>query len=251
MSKDSSSSSSSEDEEQSAAPAVQESEESQPETSRFQCPPDFVPCSYKPCKGTRKISSDSEIWLIKAPSNFNPQSFSGVKLNLRGLERVSVPLGDGTEQAYNVLSAPTPCPELRLMVPPGKLGPSFSGIINISETSIDHGSDRALHVIPAIPPPSIPPGLKQRFQHYQAPVVSSCQADEEEEEVPRKKKKKKEKRIKSEPQEASNAAMPLQTEMVIKTEVKEEPMDTGFGDHPELHKKKKKKKKSKSAEESL
>lgn len=244
MSQDTSSSSS-EDEDHSAASAVPEATGSR--TSRFQCPPDFVPCNYKPCSGTQNISSDAEIWLIKAPANFDPQSFSGVKLNLHGLERVSVPLADGTEKAYNVLSSPTPCPELRLMVPPGKLGPSLSGVVNISETNIDHSTNRALHVIPAIPPPSIPPGLKQRFQHYQAPTVFSCR---QEEEVPRKKKKK-EKKIKSEPQEASDAAMPTQTEVVIKTEIKEEPMDTGFGDQHGVHKKKKKKKKSKSAEESF
>lgn len=244
MSQDgSSSSSSSEDEDPvSNAPAATEPLQTERRSTRFQCPTDFVSFSYKNCSSALSSSSSgTELWLIKAPASFDPKSFRGVQLPLRGLETVSVPSADGMERPYSVLGSSDCHPELRLFAPPSSLAPPFSGLISISESHGEAGSDQALHVIPAIPPPSLPPGLKQRFQHFQAPVVWT------EGEATTRRKRKKEKKIKSEPQEASESAEATPTELVIKTEIKPEPLDTGFGEQPEV-KKKKKKKKSKSAE---
>lgn len=239
----SSSSSSSEDEESSTAAPAKPQPSTESRNSRFQCPADFVSFSYKP-SSTLSSDSSTELWLIKAPASFNPQSFSGVQLPLRSLETVSVLSADGTEMPYSVLGSSNNNSELRLLAPNTKLAPPFSGLISISESHSDCGADQALHVIPAIPPPSLPTGLKQRFQYFQTTTVSTQRSEEG---SSRKRKRKKEKKIKSEPQETSDGAQTTPTDMFIKTEVKHEPLDTGFGELPEARKKKKKKK-SKSAE---
>lgn len=44
-------------------------------SSKYQCPDDFVCFSHKPCSSTLTESlksSESELWLIKAPANFDP-----------------------------------------------------------------------------------------------------------------------------------------------------------------------------------
>lgn len=209
---------------------------------RFQCPADFVSFNYKPCSSTQNNSSSEELWLIRAPASFNPQSFSGMQLPLCGLETVSVPYEDETERLYNVLGSSSCHPELRLLAPPATLAPPFSGLISICESHNVHSGNQALHIVPAIPPPSVPSGLKQRFQHLQTTTVSTrCVHGEV------AKKRKREKKIKSEPQQASERLLAVQTQTVIKTEIKDEPLDTGFGEQPEARKKKKKKK-SKRAE---
>lgn len=228
--------SSSEDEDHSPdAPADEEQTENR--SMRFQCPADFVSFSYKPCSSTLN-SSSKELWLIRAPASFNPQSFSGIQLPLCGLETVSVPSGDGTEQPYNVLGSSSGHPEHRLLTPPATLAPPFSGLISICESHSDHSTDQALHVVPAIPPPSLPSGLKQRFQHYQTNTVRTQRAHGE-----ATKKRKREKKIKTEPQEANERLVAMETQKVIKTEIKDEPLDTGFGEQLEVRKKKKKKSK--------
>lgn len=227
--------SSSEDEDHSPD-AVDDAEQTDNRRMRFQCPADFVSFSYKPCSSTLN-SSSKELWLIRAPASFNPQSFSGIQLPLCGLETVSVPAGDGAEQPYNVLSSSSCHPELRLLAPPATLAPPFSGLISICESHCDHSIDQTLHVVPAIPPPSLPSGLKQRFQHLQAGAVRTQRAHGG------AKKRKKEKKIKREPQETNERLVDMQTQMVIKTEIKDEPPDTGFSEQLEVRKKKKKKSK--------
>lgn len=237
----SSSSSSSEDEECSSAAPAKPQPTTESRNTRFQCPADFVSFSYKP-SSTLSSDSSTELWLIKAPASFNPQSFSGVQLPLRSLETVSVPSADGTEMPYSVLGSSSNNSELRLLAPNAELAPPFSGLISISESHGVRGADQALHVIPAIPPPSLPAGLKQRFQYFQTTTVRTQRSKEGS-----SRKRKKEKKIKSEPLETSGGVQTTPTDVFIKTEVKQEPLDTGFGELPEARKKKKKKK-SKSAE---
>lgn len=236
----SSSSSSSEDEECSTAAPAEPQPTTESRRTRFQCPADFVSFRYKP-SSTLSSDSSTELWLIKAPASFNPQSFSGVQLPLRSLETVSVPSADGTEMPYSVLGSSSNNSELRLLAPNTKLAPPFSGLISISESHGDRGTDQALHVIPAVPPPSLPTGLKQRFQYFQTTTVHTQRSEEGS-----SRKRKKERKIKSELLETGDGVQPTPTDMFIKTEVKHEPLDTGFGELPEARKKKKKK--SKSAE---
>lgn len=228
--------SSSEDEDH-GPDAVGDAEQMANRGMRFQCPTDFVSFSYKPCSSTLN-SNSKELWLIRAPANFNAQSFSGIQLPLCGLETVSVPAGDGTEQPYNVLGSSGRHPELRLLAPPATLAPPFSGLISICESHSDHSSDQTLHVVPATPPPSLPSGLKQRFQHLQTGAVHTGRVHGEV-----AKKRKREKKIKREPQEANERLVAMETQMVIKTEIKDEPLDTGFSEQLEVRKKKKKKSK--------
>lgn len=231
MPRDTSPSSSRDDEDHCADPELTGSRK-----SNFQCPADFVSFRYKPCSSTLSSSSSTELWLIKAPACFDPTSFSGVQVPLRGLQTVNI-----GEHPYSILGSSGHCPELRLLTASASLGPPFSGLINICERHGNHSANRALYVVPAIPPPSLPPGLKQRFQHFQTEAACRRQAEGQP-----ARKRKREKKIKSEPQEESERALATQTQMVIKTEVKDEPLDTGFGKQPDAMKKKKKK--SKSAE---
>lgn len=236
----SSSSSSEEEEETSSTTAPTAPQQTENRISKFECPDDFVSFSYKPCCSTLSSDSGTELWLIKAPASFQPQSFSGVQLPLSSLGTVSVASEDGTVRPYSVLGSSSCSPELRLLAPNTTLAPPFSGLLSICESHGNYGADQALHVVPAIPPPSLPTGLKQRFQHFQATTVCT-----QRNEGGSPKKRKKEKKIKIEPQETSERVEATPTDVVIKTEVKHEPLDTGF-DEPPKAKKKKKKKKSES-----
>uniref|UniRef100_A0A3B4H7S6 CD3e molecule associated protein n=1 Tax=Pundamilia nyererei TaxID=303518 RepID=A0A3B4H7S6_9CICH len=234
-------------------------------TTRYQCPPDFVSFCHEPCSSTLAQNlkkNKNELWLIKAPASFDPKCFSGIKVPLSGLQTLKVP---------------TAKPSNGMVV-----GPAFSGLLNVCETYGDSSNNQAPQVIPAAPAPSIPPGLKQRFQPFGSKTPTlTCVAEneldgvafgpssttlrplvvkrfieeagqeeedeEEEEEGRKKKKKKKEKRIKKE-----------RLEEVVN--VKEEPVDEfreevmmelpfQEGDYSVEKRKKKKKKKDREREE--
>ncbi|XP_072315997.1 DNA-directed RNA polymerase I subunit RPA34 [Eucyclogobius newberryi] len=235
MPRDISSSSSGEDEE----PGPETHADLEPTVSRrtrFQCPEDFVSFSYKACSSTMKTSSSSELWLIKAPASFDPQSFSGVQLPLSGLQTLRVPSGEGEEHTYSVLGSSHRSPEFRLLTSPknaASLASPFAGLMSLSQSYSDHGTHPALHVVPAVPPPSLMPGLRQRFQHtaFKSAAPSPAQGEE-------RRKRRREKKIKMEPEEAEEACEPDELRSCIKikteTEVKAE------------EQRRKKKKKSKS-----
>ncbi|KAJ0063337.1 hypothetical protein NL108_000242 [Boleophthalmus pectinirostris] len=237
----SSSSASSEDE----GPTPESHTNPDPTESRstsFQCPADFVSFSYKSCCSTVKAKGSSELWLIKAPASFDPHSFSGLQLPLCGLQTLRVPSGEGAERTYSVLGSSHCSPELRVLTSPkntphpASLASPFTGLISICESYGDHSANSALHVIPAIPPPSLPPGLKQRFQHF------ACRTAPQPAEGGAGRKRRREKRMKTEPEEESVRAE-LDALTSVKTEVKSEPVDPQY---EETDRKRKKKKKSKS-----
>lgn len=132
------------------------------------------------------------------------------------------------------------------------VGPAFSGLLSVCESFGDSNANQAPQIIPAAPAPSIPPGLKQRFQPFGSKTPTlTCVAEnevdgaafgpssttlrplvvkrfvevgrvkkeemEDEEGRRKKKKKKKDKRIKTE-----------QVDEVVT--VKEEPQDEILGD---------------------
>lgn len=273
-------SSSSEDEGYSLdAPTNQEPPE-KTSTTKYQCPADFVTLCHKPCSSILKNNlKNNELWLFKAPSNFNPASFSGVQLPLCGLQTVSVPTADGTEHSYSVLASSRCSPDFRLLSTNQNsshitLTSPFSGLINICENHKDGSITQIPQIIPALPPPTLPAGLKQRFQPGFQQICSTLTTTEEEELDEGSRKRKKHKKIKTEPQEEGMRTelgglqmKHLETEVMgseekrkkkkkkkdkervtIKTEevtVKSEPLDAMFGDEVEGKKKKKKKKKSK------
>ncbi|XP_068174069.1 DNA-directed RNA polymerase I subunit RPA34 [Antennarius striatus] len=206
-------------------------------TTRYKCPTDFVHFCHEPCSSTLIESlknKNNELWLIKAPANFNPECLTGVKMPLSGLQNLKVPVEGGERsgsglQVYSVLASTQGTADLRLLTSnkesPDSMvfGPNFSGLLNVFESYGDGSSNQALHIIPAAPAPSIPPGLKRRFHYFSskpptegAALASSSSTfcppvdkriigeswQKEEDEGRKNKKKKKEKRIKVEREEA-------------------------------------------------
>lgn len=290
MPRDISSSSSSEDEDNSADAPPNQGLPEKTSTTKYQCPADFVTLCHKPCSSILKNNlKNNELWLIKAPSNFNPASFSGVQLPLCGLQTVSVSSADETEHTYSVLASSRCSPDFRLLSANQNsshitLTSPFSGLLNICQNHGDSSTAQIPQIIPAVPPPSLPVGLKQRFQPGFQQIDSTLTTQTEEEDRNEgSRKRKKHKKIKTEPQEEGmqtesehmgiqetqvmmdsevsedkrkkkkkkkdrERAGPPDCQVIIKTEevtVKSEPIDTAFGDQVE-GKKKKKKKKSKS-----
>ncbi|KAG7217580.1 hypothetical protein INR49_021266, partial [Caranx melampygus] len=234
------SSSSSEDEADSPATKSPGKQKEPGKTSRYQCPADFVSLCHQPCSSTLSQSlknNKNELWLIKAPANFNPECFSGIKVPLSGLHTLKVPTAagraktDGGQQIYTILASSHSPSELRLLTSDKKssdgfvIGPEFSGLLNVCESYGGSSDAWTPQVIPAAPAPSIPPGLKQRFHPFgcKTPTMSSVAESEvdgaalrpssptvhpqgvkrlkEEEEGGKKKKKKEEKRSKTEQEE--------------------------------------------------
>ncbi|KAG5836659.1 hypothetical protein ANANG_G00230760 [Anguilla anguilla] len=171
--------SSSDAESDSESELVQEKQTRQRQHTKYQCPADFVFCDIRPCASTRLENvkdSDTELWLIKAPASFSPDS----------------------QRAGGTLCAP-----------------AFSGIINICESYGDRRGHQVPMAIPRAPP-LIPEGLKQRFQPFgsrtlpgqgseaggpqeegpaEGPAAAKrMRTDPEESAAPKKKKKKKKKK---------------------------------------------------------
>ncbi|XP_056139884.1 CD3e molecule, epsilon associated protein [Lampris incognitus] len=257
--------------------------------SRYQCPADVVAFRHKPCSGTLASSlskKNSELWLIKAPASFDPESFRGVEVPLSGLQTLQVPAAAGggdnrsSHQIYSVLASSHNTSELHLLTSGSQssrdavFGPAFSGFLNVCESYGDSGTNQAPNAIPAAPAPSIPPGLRQRFQPFgsKTPTRSRaaiCEADgpspstpqgrivkhlpEEEEEgvKKRKKKKKREKSIKVERDDegAAGAGEEWGWRVKVKEEVVDEEPPSQEGGRPEERRKRKRKKRDRETEE--
>ncbi|XP_019943933.2 DNA-directed RNA polymerase I subunit RPA34 [Paralichthys olivaceus] len=281
MPKDISSSSSEEEEENQAAETQHKQHEKK--KTRYQCPADFVSFCHAPCSSTLTESlrnNNNELWLIKAPANFNPECFSGIKVPLSGLDTVEVPTAAGgattasSQQIYSILASSHGTSELHLLTSDKQssdgviFGPAFSGLLNVCESYGNTSANWAPQVIPTAAAPSIPLGLKQRFQPFgsKTPMLT-CVAEnevdgaafgpssttlqplvvkrfieeagieEEGEGKRKKKKKKKEKQIKME-REGSEELVK------VEAEIQDEVMTV----LPEEKRKKKKKKKDRDRE---
>ncbi|XP_029374152.1 DNA-directed RNA polymerase I subunit RPA34 [Echeneis naucrates] len=172
------SSSSEDDSPATTLPAKQK--ESDEKATRYRCPADFVSFCHKPCSSTLAESlkdKKNELWLIKAPVNFNPECFSGIKVPLSGLQTMKVPSaagGDKTgsrKQTYGILASSHTNSELRLLTSNkhssgAVFGPTFSGLLNVCEDYGGSSANWAPQAIPTAPAPSIPLDLKQRFQPF-------------------------------------------------------------------------------------
>ncbi|XP_077319328.1 DNA-directed RNA polymerase I subunit RPA34 isoform X2 [Lithobates pipiens] len=162
----------------------------------YQCPSNFSAVS--DCDGSVTSEPDTEIWLIKAPLDFNPESLNSHRFPLPGYKMQKVKSG-GMKRFCHVLSSPcSDAPFTPLLCHPeegpgGRLVcvPSFQGTITVAEA---HGDPSALHTIPDRPPLSIPPGLKQRFQPFGALPPKGGRAVDSLLAGGRKKKKKAKKR---------------------------------------------------------
>ncbi|XP_058490542.1 CD3e molecule, epsilon associated protein [Solea solea] len=282
------SSSSSEDETDIVSAEPQESEK---KSTKYQCPADFVSFCHKPCSSTLTKSlknKKNELWLIKAPVSFNPECFSSIKVPLSGLHTLKTPsaaegarTGSG-QQIYSILASPTGTSDLHLLTSDKQssnstvFAPAFSGLLNVCETYGDSSAYLAPQVIPAAPVPSIPPGLKQRFQPFgsKTPTLTCVAVDEvegaacgpsstnlrplvvkrfieetghEEEERKKKKKRKKEKWIETEQVEVPEVKAEPNVE-ILNESLTELPLQESE-DSEERRRKKKKKKKDRAREE--
>ncbi|XP_070987216.1 DNA-directed RNA polymerase I subunit RPA34-like [Oncorhynchus clarkii lewisi] len=206
------------------------------QASRYQCPADFVAFTHKPCASTlieRLRDDNTELWLIKAPSGFNPDSFSSLKMPLSGLQTMQAPAqqargsGGNSGQIYSVLGGPSGAADLHLLTSHRQrldsvvCAPTFSGLLNICESYGDCSTNQTTIAIPATPAPTVPPGLRLRFQPFgsRTPTLSRVMEDTPDTPLPSspetplrvtldpgeerksKKKKKKDKLIKTEEEE--------------------------------------------------
>ncbi|XP_041733384.1 DNA-directed RNA polymerase I subunit RPA34-like [Coregonus clupeaformis] len=246
------------------------------QASRYQCPADYVAFAHKPCASTlieRVRDDNTELWLIKAPSSFNPDSFSSLKMPLSGLQTMQAPAqqarGGNAGQIYSVLGGPSGAADLRLLTShPQSLdsvvcAPAFSGLLNICESYGDCSTNQTPIAIPATPAPTVPPGLRQRFQPFgsRTPTLSRLMEDTPDtllpsspetplrvtldpgEERKSKKKKKKEKLIKTE--EEVMRVVRVKQELLDMTVSPEEPYELPGQEAELLEEKRRKKKKKK------
>ncbi|XP_029027555.1 CD3e molecule, epsilon associated protein [Betta splendens] len=286
------SSSSSEDEADSPATETQtKQKETEKKISKYECPADFVPFSHTPCRSTLMEAlkkKQNEVWLIKAPSSFDPKCLHGVKVPLSGLQSCKVPTAAGgsqpgtDQQIYKILASSHCTSDLRLLTRNDSsshgmvFSQTFSGLLNVCESFGDRSMNQDPQVIPAAPAPSIPTGLKQRFHPFgsRTPTLT-CVAENEadgatfgpssttliplvakrfveeaghEEEGRRKKKKKKEKRLKMERGEEDDVVVRVKQEPVSRIQ-DEVKMEIPLEENDVLEEEKRKKKKKKKYRE--
>ncbi|XP_067830952.1 CD3e molecule, epsilon associated protein [Heptranchias perlo] len=142
--------------------------------TKFECPPDFTPCPRSASRDLtlEKVNDPStELWLIKAPADFDPQSFSGRKIPLVGFQTLKSKTC--RDRLYNVFGTDSGTGGVCLVLPSEAAGraascPPFAGCINIGESWEDTSDGGQPHSIPASPAPSIPEGLKLRFRPFGA-----------------------------------------------------------------------------------
>ncbi|XP_041732964.2 DNA-directed RNA polymerase I subunit RPA34 [Coregonus clupeaformis] len=249
--------------------------------SRYQCPADFVAFAHKPCASTlieRVRDDNTELWLIKAPSSFNPDSFSSLKMPLSGLQTMQAPAqqarggGGNARKIYSVLGGPSGAADLHLLTSHRQrldsvvCAPAFSGLLNICESYGDCSTNQTPIAIPATPAPTAPPGLRQRFQPFgsRTPTLSRLMEDTADTPLPssletplrvtldpgeERKRKKKEKRIKTEEEEEEEVRV-VRVKQELLDMSPEEPyelpgQEAELSEEEKRRRKKKKKKKDK------
>ncbi|XP_062917312.1 CD3e molecule, epsilon associated protein [Mobula hypostoma] len=133
----------------------------------FESPPEFQVCPHAAPRGIRDPSS--ELWLIKAPADFEPRSFSGKKVPLVGFQSLRSKICE--DKVYNVFATTGGTGDVCLVLP-SEAGaetercPEFAGCITIDENWEGAASGSEPSCIPSSPAPGIPPGLKLRFQPF-------------------------------------------------------------------------------------
>lgn len=148
---------------------------------KFACPSDFIPCPFTLLTSFTKEKlnrSNTELWLIKAPFDFNPSSFNSKNIPLIGFRSEKIK-NDGKTRLYNIFSSARETCASHLLVPSEDhdqllSGPSFQGHINICDSFGEPSGD--LHPVPATPTLKITVDLKQRFQPFGATAATRSEA---------------------------------------------------------------------------
>lgn len=140
--------------------------------ARFSCPPNFIakpPASESPRFSLEALTGpDTELWLIQAPADFAPDCFNGRHVPLSGSQIVKGKLA-GKRHRYQVLGSCPQAAEATLLAPSTEAGGGLAcasapqGTLRILEGPQQSLSGSPLQLIPASPPPQIPPGLRPRF----------------------------------------------------------------------------------------
>ncbi|XP_053729237.1 CD3e molecule, epsilon associated protein isoform X2 [Synchiropus splendidus] len=222
-------------------------------SSKYECPADFVSLSYKSCGSmlTEHLKKrKSELWLVKAPVNFDPECVKDMKLSLSGLQSVKVPGKASSQQIFNILASPQCSPDMHLLTSSTSsdqmlVAPPFSGLLDISESYGCSEANGPPLALPAAPAPTIPPGLKLRFHPFgsKTPTQVKTEVDgllgADDKEGRKKKKKKKKKQIKTEP---------VEEQVIVKQEPVDEVQSESTTEVLSGEKKKKKKKRDRQEE---
>ncbi|XP_077142501.1 DNA-directed RNA polymerase I subunit RPA34 isoform X2 [Ranitomeya variabilis] len=158
----------------------------------FRCPQSFVPVAE--CDGSATSDPDMELWLIKAPADFSPESFNSHRFPLSGYKMQRIKDG-GVKKYYHMVSTPGPALPLCAFLQPSGLpkdklqaASPLQGVITLSEA---HGDHTALHSVPDRPPLSLPQGLKQRFSPFGAIAPNVSEVNREDSQLLGSTKKKK------------------------------------------------------------
>ncbi|XP_075704589.1 DNA-directed RNA polymerase I subunit RPA34 isoform X2 [Rhinoderma darwinii] len=163
----------------------------------FQCPPGFV--AVAGCDGSVASDLDTELWLIKAPPDFTPQSFDSHRFPLSGYKMQKI-RDDGVRKFYHVVSSPGAAPPLRAFLHPSGVpeetlvaAAPLQGVITLAEA---HGDHTAQHSVPDRPPLTLPPGLKLRYRPFgaAAPAVVNREDSQLSESSKKRRKAKKRRR---------------------------------------------------------
>ncbi|XP_043936278.1 DNA-directed RNA polymerase I subunit RPA34 [Protopterus annectens] len=136
------------------------------------CPVDFTCCNYSPQKSLTLDIIDrpsTELWLIKAPPDFDPSSLSKKKIPLVGCRSFETN-EDGNKKVYNSFSIVKEVTGTVLITETPDTSRvckrSFLGCINIRESCGDENVKSPLKTVPASQTLHIHEGLKQRFQPF-------------------------------------------------------------------------------------
>ncbi|KAM8952814.1 DNA-directed RNA polymerase I subunit RPA34 [Pelodytes ibericus] len=170
--------------------------ESSGDKCQFQCPLNFEQVAQYDGRGISE--TDTEVWLIKAPADFNPESFNSHRLPLSGYKTQKVKL-DGVRRLYHSsasLYTDIPCRAFLSRDENSEekmtCAPAFQGILTIAD---GHADTKTLHAISDRPPLTIPQDLKLRYCPFGAEApTQGQQSDGQLTDEPRKKKKKKAKK---------------------------------------------------------
>uniref|UniRef100_A0A452I4V0 CD3e molecule associated protein n=1 Tax=Gopherus agassizii TaxID=38772 RepID=A0A452I4V0_9SAUR len=197
---------------------------------RFQCPPDFSPSPFRP--GTPFAPEElrgKELWLIRAPADFSPDSLNGCAVPLVGFQTLKTKF-DGTQQVFDIHSALEESGSPYLLVSSThsdqlSCAASFHGCMRICERFGDPSSRSPGQAVRARPAPQVPEGLRQRFLPFGSSPKQQCPeaatSTPATDVLGSARKKKKKKRVKEEPMELL---------VSIKQEPPEEPWGWGSGD---------------------
>ncbi|CAM5173176.1 unnamed protein product [Eretmochelys imbricata] len=202
------------------------------ELPRFQCPPDFSPSPFAP--GTpfdpdELRGPSKELWLIRAPADFSPDSLDGCAVPLVGFQTLKTKF-DRTQRVFDIHSTLGELGSPSLLVSSTHSGQlscaaSFHGCMRICERFGDPSSRSPGQAVAARPPLQVPEGLRQRFLPFGGSPKQRCPEATTSTPVTdvlgSARKKKKKKRVKEEPVELL---------VSIKQEPPEEPWGWGSSD---------------------